>query len=134
MGRRNANLQEGILRNICQCLKLENLANLIPAVIGIIILCYLSVVSSVLRGFMDMLPGVIARHWLTFLLELPLLCQFVLVWFVGSGPVNAALVPCHRLLEHCAVQSILIVPASRPGPLLVGVALHLTPRLNVHVL
>lgn len=58
--------------------------------------------------------------------------QFVLIWFIGHGPVHATLLMDNLFLQHSAAQSMLIVPASGACPLLVGVALYLTPRLDVH--
>lgn len=71
---------------------------------------------------------------LTLLWKMFSLCQFLLGWLVGHWPVYSALGDVALLLvKGCASESIGVVSPCSPGPLLVAVPFHLTPRLNVHV-
>lgn len=71
---------------------------------------------------------------LTFLWKMFSLCQFLLGWLVGHWPVYSALGDVALLLvKGCASESIGVVAPCSPGPLLVAVPFHLTPRLDVHV-
>ena len=59
--------------------------------------------------------------------------QLLLPWFLCHRPVHPALLLGHLLLEHGALQGVLVVLASGTCPLLVGAAFHLAPRLHVHL-